>query len=505
KNKGTFLSIFGHDVENVDFAKPRDSRVNPKGKHMAELKASFGFLSESFISGTRVKGSMKNIGKFKLINEQQKFETAAELFNYITNSMRYYYEVGLRHGECTNASISATSAVMELLTQKSDEGNAYLLQDFSILLSQNKGVISAEIPKEMKAIADWIGDEETFLLMNESEALNYLEKGDTRASVLFNEFIAQHGHRGYKEADIYIHHEFAALRSAQNSNATNADQTSGGASGGLRKVYSSELLLNLRNQKCCIHKPDTLPQNLEIVLEQSHYRFNENEEYKPLYGENESFKEYLRVLIDRGFTDTQFCGTFCQNIIAVESSNARAYGFKQYLNTHLQLEFEKLIYTSYDIEGKEREAEEAGDVRLKERLLSDVSLSKHWFRVKLGVAMLVGELYRLSILQFNVVKGFIETLLLIGDNESLQCIYYILKPTVPKLRKDCADYTEKRGVETDLFTFYICKLQQYFEMDYLNKTNQLKLKKLFDVIEGKENTAPAKAENGGGEGVNTSG
>lgn len=71
-----------------------------------------------------------------------------------------------------------------------------------MLLSHCNNVISAEVPQYLQRIALAIPNKNKFISMPNTEALHYLRSGQAKeASVLFETFLHQYGHRGYREMD----------------------------------------------------------------------------------------------------------------------------------------------------------------------------------------------------------------------------------------------------------------------------------------------------------------
>ena len=76
--------------------------------------------------------------------------------------------------------------------------------DLALLLSSCNDVVSAEVPNELRKIAECIKDPQQFLSLNDDEALQFLRSGTTQSSDKFKNFLLKHGHRGYKEFDAAI-------------------------------------------------------------------------------------------------------------------------------------------------------------------------------------------------------------------------------------------------------------------------------------------------------------
>lgn len=64
-------------------------------------------------------------------------------------------------------------------------------------------MISADVPKALCEIVESIEDPNSLKEMSENEILECLQNTNTRAGLLFKEFISKHGHRCYGEFDIH--------------------------------------------------------------------------------------------------------------------------------------------------------------------------------------------------------------------------------------------------------------------------------------------------------------
>lgn len=80
-----------------------------------------------------------------------------------------------------------------------------MYNDFANLMSRCDGVISADVPIALREIAIAISNEEpdNFNGMNDEEAVAYLKSGETQSSKLFLAFLKVHGHRGFREFQVY--------------------------------------------------------------------------------------------------------------------------------------------------------------------------------------------------------------------------------------------------------------------------------------------------------------
>ncbi len=66
-------------------------------------------------------------------------------------------------------------------------------------------MISAEVPNALRDIALSIENAEEFCSQSVEQSLSYLKDGNSQSSQKFRDFLAKHGHRGYKEFDPLVH------------------------------------------------------------------------------------------------------------------------------------------------------------------------------------------------------------------------------------------------------------------------------------------------------------
>ena len=98
-----------------------------------------------------------------------------------------------------------------------------ILELFSRLTSNVSDVLSAQVPVRLNEVAAKLSDPEKFLSLSAEDGLEYLYKNSKE----FNDFLAEFGHRGYKEFDTYqlqweqnplpLVHSLRALLSDSNS------------------------------------------------------------------------------------------------------------------------------------------------------------------------------------------------------------------------------------------------------------------------------------------------
>lgn len=81
------------------------------------------------------------------------------------------------------------------------DSDPHLFTDFAYLLSQCGQLVSADVPQELRVLAQNIKNPKEFNQMSDQKALESLQKGNDKSSQLFKSFIERHGHRGYKEFD----------------------------------------------------------------------------------------------------------------------------------------------------------------------------------------------------------------------------------------------------------------------------------------------------------------
>ena len=107
------------------------------------------------------------------------------------------------HGFASMGSTMKSMFLLKVLkSSTSDPDQAE--QDYNLLMSQCNDVISAEVPNMLREIAKELLDKDKFASMSDDDALTVLQDlngKESKAALIFKEFIKRHGHRGYREFD----------------------------------------------------------------------------------------------------------------------------------------------------------------------------------------------------------------------------------------------------------------------------------------------------------------
>ncbi|RWS16195.1 Cleft lip and palate transmembrane protein 1-like protein [Dinothrombium tinctorium] len=132
---------------------------------------------------------------------------------YISKSLvPFYSQVFMNLGEVadTHSRISMSAGVFTgaILNTLYDGKVEYedVFHDFGKILSSCTGILSAEVPKMLRDIAQSIENYDEFSKMNDEDALKFLLSEENEASKKFICFLKRHGYRGLRELD------FAALQ-----------------------------------------------------------------------------------------------------------------------------------------------------------------------------------------------------------------------------------------------------------------------------------------------------
>lgn len=94
---------------------------------------------------------------------------------------------------------------MSILVEGGENFTAEHYSDVGILLSSCSNVVSAQVPNDLRELAQTIRNSEKaaeFIKLNPSEARNWLILNCTKAEIMFDDFLKQHGHRSIREMDL---------------------------------------------------------------------------------------------------------------------------------------------------------------------------------------------------------------------------------------------------------------------------------------------------------------
>lgn len=125
-------------------------------------------------------------------------------FAFIYHSVITKYEVFELHVQVSLASFLKSMLLLKVLKRSSD--TAHLEEDLNLLMSHCSDVVSAEVPNMLREVARTIKDKSKFAQLSDEEALRVLKNSkdsssEGQAGKLFEQFLAKHGHRCYRELD----------------------------------------------------------------------------------------------------------------------------------------------------------------------------------------------------------------------------------------------------------------------------------------------------------------
>ena len=146
----------------------------------------------------------------------RKLPLLTDKFHFTLKQMAENFNDDFYHSGTLFGSIAKSMLLMKALKSAGDRDRAEA--DHNLLLSHCNNVISAEVPARLREIALAIEDKEGFARMDEDEAVKAfqsmkrdVEKGnkietlkESKAALLWSQFLAKHGHRGNKEQDPYF-------------------------------------------------------------------------------------------------------------------------------------------------------------------------------------------------------------------------------------------------------------------------------------------------------------
>ncbi|CAG2105186.1 unnamed protein product [Medioppia subpectinata] len=87
--------------------------------------------------------------------------------------------------------------LMKILSK--EKNNPHLYNDFAYLMSSCGQLVSADVPSALRQLAQAIENPQEFRALSDEKALEYLKHNSNQSGQQFRAFIAEHGHRGYKE------------------------------------------------------------------------------------------------------------------------------------------------------------------------------------------------------------------------------------------------------------------------------------------------------------------
>lgn len=219
--KSILLGMFGR--LEFDDELHRDSVCKRRNKPVAaghKLSSLFKLAALVLTPGRRIAAAQKFMANFRLENDPSEM-SAAELFRVLGERGDFLAVPLLAHFTSTMASMIYNALVFDfvhtnmlhltgklwrplcldkhlMLFTKNTEKER--IDYFSQLISSVSNVFSAQVPVLLKSVAAQL-DSSSFVDMSDDEASQHLLSGENEASKAFLAFLAEYGHRGYKEFD----------------------------------------------------------------------------------------------------------------------------------------------------------------------------------------------------------------------------------------------------------------------------------------------------------------
>lgn len=133
------------------------------------------------------------------------FRTAKDLFDNIESHLPITYETSSIH--CLTSAVSSFYNVvtMSILAGNKKQFTDYLNADSQLINSSAKNSESAEVPKKLEQMAKGIflsGKKDLFCAVEPDHGPKWLEKNIPEVHIIFQQFLDQNKHRGYKEFDV---------------------------------------------------------------------------------------------------------------------------------------------------------------------------------------------------------------------------------------------------------------------------------------------------------------
>ena len=167
----------------------------------------------------------------------------------------------------------------------------------------------------------------------------------------------------------------------------------------------------------------------------------------------------LNLIFDKAVDEPAFCVQYANlcnylNTLKVpkvnEKGESEIVGFWRLLLTKCQEQFERDIYADVDVEGKTQVILDCDDVEKRRILEAELEEDKRRARKKsLGNMKLIGELYRLNMLNVKIMISCVQRLLFPIEEENIECLCTLLRTIGAKLEADCKE--KQQSVHLDRF------------------------------------------------------
>ncbi|KAK7790438.1 hypothetical protein R5R35_009486 [Gryllus longicercus] len=195
------IAIYGHVASTPElfgYGLERYGTMTNKGKIMNLVDA----LKNSVLNNRRVKKAEEVLKSIKM--NDCKYTTPEMLYLAITQNINKLLEVAHFHSWTSRVSVFSQIVAMSILTEGSEDLTTEHYNDISLLLSSCSDVVSAEVPTDIKAIADCIAKSERgaeFCSLPPDLAVEWLQANTGEVAAVYKKFISKHGYRCIQEFD----------------------------------------------------------------------------------------------------------------------------------------------------------------------------------------------------------------------------------------------------------------------------------------------------------------
>lgn len=152
------------------------------------------------------------------------------------------------------------------------------------------------------------------------------------------------------------------------------------------------------------------------------------------------FQIVLGLVFDKAVDEPIFCSQYanlCKHLCQLSLQKGSREG-TNFLLTRCQKEFETDMYAGIGLEAKQHIIDDCMDKVSKRALEEQLFEEKRVTRQKsLGISRLIGELYRLGMLQALVMVKCMKKLVRGREDESLECLCILLRTIGKQLEDEC--------------------------------------------------------------------
>lgn len=204
------LAFFGRHLTDPNILKifqPKPGQDPPKKSLKAKLNFISSFITMLFFLREKIQTLKRKLFEenFGDLVTPMKSVPLAEKLNCVYQEANVKMKEIMVHRFASMGSMFKTMFLMKVLKSSAlDEKTAD--DDLNMLMSTCNDVVSAEVPTFLRNIARAILDKPKFAELSDDEALAVLQgkSGNEReAATIFASFLKWHGHRGYREMDVY--------------------------------------------------------------------------------------------------------------------------------------------------------------------------------------------------------------------------------------------------------------------------------------------------------------